>query len=486
MQNPKSARLTRRRFLAQTGTAALGGVAVGCQRGGKKDVASSPDRPNIILLLTDDQRWDALGCMGNPHIQTPNCDALAENGFLFTNNFCTTSICMASRASILTGLYTRSHGVDLFSKTLDSSTFASSYPATLRRAGYRVGFVGKWGLGGELPKDEFDWFEGFKGQGHYFQEIDGEKVHLTRLMGDNAETFLQSCDAQQPFCLAVGFKASHVQDQDPRQYLYDPAYEEMYADHVFPEPPNASDADYAKLPPFLRDSEGRKRWKVRFPTPEKFQESMRGYYRLIAGVDEVVGRIRKQLRKQNADKNTVIVLTSDNGLYLGARGLAGKWFMHEESIRTPLIVFDPRIPRNRRGQERDEMTLNIDIAPTILDLAGVPVPASVQGRSLCPLLSAKPVPWRDEWFYEHLFEHPRIPMSEGVRTLDWKYTRYPEKGAEYDELYDLAEDPLEAKNLAGEPAYAARLQALRKRRDRWVQQLEAWKPDGSTPWCDPS
>ena len=160
--------------------------------------------------------------------------------------------------------------------------------------------------------------------------------------------------------------------------------------------------------------------------------------------------------------------------------------MHEESIRTPLIVFDPRLPRSRRGQKRDEMTLNIDIAPTILDFAGVPVPASVQGRSLRPLLGAKPIPWRDEWFYEHLFEHPRIPMSEGVRTLDWKYTRYPEIGAECDELYDLAKDPLEAENLAQDPAYATRLESLRKRRDRWVQQLEAWKPDGSTPWSDPS
>jgi len=174
--------ISRRRFLQQSSALGLALAAAGSQRG--ETVGNPARRPNLILILTDDQRWDTLGCMGNPIIQTPHLDRLAREGIVFDNHFCTTSICMSSRASIFTGLYTRSHTIDSFALPLPDDIYAASYPAWLRQAGYRVGFIGKWGLGGDLPRERFDYFEGFTGQGVYFHDINGQETHLTRIMGN--------------------------------------------------------------------------------------------------------------------------------------------------------------------------------------------------------------------------------------------------------------------------------------------------------------
>ncbi|HSH15849.1 MAG TPA: sulfatase/phosphatase domain-containing protein, partial [Verrucomicrobiae bacterium] len=210
----------------------------------------------------------------------------------------------------------------------------------------------------------------------------------------------------------------------------------------------------------------RARWAIRFWGPERYQQSVKSYYRLISGVDVVVGRIREKLQELGADQNTVIVFTSDHGFYLGEYGLAGKWFPHELSIRVPLIVFDPRLPVERRGTRRDEMVLNIDVARTLLDTAGVEAPATMQGNSLLPLVRGEAPAWRKEFFYEHLFHHPGLAKSEAVRTERWKYMRYVETNPLHEELYDLARDPYETHNLAGEPGYRAILDDLRQRHDR--------------------
>ena len=462
----------RRQFLGSAGTALAAGMCAG--QGSAH--AGSERRPNIIVLVTDDQRWDSLSCMGTPVIQTPNLDRLAAEGVLFENNFCTTSICMSSRATILTGLHTRCHGINDFGQPPDDGLFERTYPVRLRAAGYRTGFVGKWGLGGPLPEERFDFFDGFSGQGKYFHGTEGETKHLTRLTGDKAVEFLGGCTEEKPFCLAVSFKAPHVQDQDPRQYLYDPAFEELFQDDTVPVPKTADPAFFDALPEFIRTSEGRKRWNVRFSNPEKFQTSVKGYYRLIYGVDAVVGRIRTALEQQGLDDNTVILFTSDNGIFLGERGLAGKWLMHEESIRVPLIVSDPRLPTGN-GTRRTQMTLLNDIAPTILDLAGLDIPSNVQGRSLLPVLGDADLPWRTEWFYEHPFEHPRIPKNEGVRTERWKYIRYTETDPLFEELYDLENDPLEEHNLATDPSSAATLDHLRARCQAWRISLASGRTE---------
>jgi arylsulfatase A-like enzyme len=439
-------------------------------------------RPNIIFLLTDDQRWDTLGCMGNPIIQTPNVDELGNNGVLFTNSFVTTSICMTSRASFLSGLYLRSHGINDFQTSFTEDQYSRIYPVVLRQNGYRTGFIGKWGVGNKMPEDKFDYFGGFPGQGHYFPNRPSKDVHLTELMGDQSEEFLKGCGPEQPFCLSVSFKAPHVQDADPAQFLHSPETKRLYADVDIPVPKTADPRYISMLPREVQRSEGRRRWAVRFGTPELYQESVKSYYRLITEVDTVVGRIREQLKKMNADDNTVIVYTGDNGFYLNEHGLAGKWFMHEESIRTPLVVYDPRQPRETRGTRRAEMALNIDVAPTLLSYAGVEAP-HMQGRDLSGLVRGENVPWRTEWFYEHLFEHDWIPKTEGVRTLTHKYTRYFDTTPRFEEMFDLQRDPLEEMNLIKSPAHQTHLEGLVASWNVWRRSLQAWKPNRQ--WHDP-
>ncbi len=298
--------------------------------------AAEVDRPNIIFLLTDDQRFDAMGCAGNTIIQTPHLDALAAEGVRFRNSFATTSICATSRATFLCGQYARRHGVHNFNTPLQPETFANSYPVLLRKNGYRTAFVGKWGVGGDLPTEAFDHWDGFAGQGRYFYPDD--PLHMTQRLQNSTAKFLDTVDEKQPFCLAVSFKAAHVQDRAPRPFQPDPRYESLYTDVTIPNLNKADPKYFDALPEFLRTSEGRVRWGRRFATPEMYQKSVKDYYRLITGIDRVVGAVVEQLQRQKLADNTVIIFTSDHGFFLGECGLAGKWLMHEESIRTPLLV----------------------------------------------------------------------------------------------------------------------------------------------------
>ena len=427
-------------------------------------------RPNIIFLLSDDVRYDALGAAGNTIIETPHLDRLAAEGTLFTEAFCTTSICATNRASILTGQYARRHGVHDFRTPLAAEQFAQSFPGLLRKGGYQLGFVGKWGVGGALPKDRYDFWRGFAGQGRYFAKPDAP--HLTHQLGDAAIEFLDGASPKRPFCLQVSFKAAHVQDSDPWPFQPDPRYESLYRDVIIPRPVTATEAAFKALPEFLQTSEGRRRWQNRFADEAMFQKSVKDYYRLISGVDDVVGRIVRRLRERNLADNTVIIYTSDHGFFLGEHGLAGKWFMYEESIRIPLLIYDPRSPDALRGRRAGETVLSIDVAPTILALAGIEPPAAMQGESLVPLVRGQKPPWRDAFFYEHLFEHPRIAKSEGVRTPRWKYVRYVELEPVYEQLFDLANDPRELVNLVGDERYSLRLEEMRRRWGEWRKDVE--------------
>jgi len=460
--------INRRRFLRLAATGAAAIPITGCRGELLTALSLTPKPPNIIFLLTDDQRWDTLGCMGNPIIHTPNMDDLAANGVLFTNAFVTTSICASSRASILSGQYVRRHGINNFVTSFSEAALAQTYPLLLRSAGYRIGCIGKHGVGRgkDFPVDQYDVWFGCPGQCSPYErkDRDGNYKHLTEIFGDQIAEFLDGCSKEKPFCLSVNFKAPHVQDNDPRQFIPDRAYKDLYKDVTIPTPLTADPRFFQALPEFLQTSEARRRWNIRFSTPEKFQESIRNYYRLIYGVDVVIGKIRDQLRRLDLADNTIIILTGDNGFYLGEHGLAGKWFPHEESIRVPLLVYDPMAPKNLRGLIRDEFALNIDIAPTILQLADLPVPQQMQGRSLLPLLKGKRTNWRTDFFYEHLFNHKTIPKTEALRTARFKYARYIDFG--YEELYNLESDPQETQNLAEAPNYRQTLKSLRKRCDK--------------------
>jgi arylsulfatase A-like enzyme len=464
--------MTRRSFLRTTGSLALASWASG---------AAQQKRPNIIFLLTDDQRWDTLGVAGNRLIHTPQMDRLATEGVRFRNAFVTTSICVSSRASIFLGQYERRHQVADFAQDFTPQQLRSTYPLLLRRHGYRTGFIGKYGVGRNLPQEQFDYWKGIPGQPRYeTTDEDGNAIHSTRLFGRQAIEFLRGSPSEQPFCLSISFKAPHVQDGDPRQFIPDPAYDDLYRDVTIPATvPQASDLDPA-MPEFMRSEAAmtRKRWHLRFENDALYQEMVKNYYRLISGVDEVIGKIRRELARRGLADNTIIALMGDNGFYLGERGWAGKWYGHEFSIRVPLIVYDPRLPESRRGRTRDEMALNIDIAPTLLDLAGVPAAEEMQGRSLVPLLQGKTVTWRSDFLYEHTFHVPPqhreaagyIPASVGVRTSRYKYLRYFEQTPVYEELYDLQHDPLEQHNLASSVEHATLLDQLRKRCDALIEE----------------
>lgn len=423
--------------------------------------------PNIIFIQADDMRADSMGCAGNPIVQTPNLDRLAAKGALFTNNFCTTSICAVSRATMFTGQYASRHGIQDFSKPLSMPQMARTYFAILRKIGYRTGFVGKWGLGGPLPGDEFDYFAGYAGQGRYFETDDKSGTHLTRKLGDQALEFLRTKD-NRPFCLSISFKAPHVQDGSDQPFQYDPKYESLYQDVTIPTPRTATEAHFKALPEFIQNSEGRNRWHQRFATPEQFQESVKSYYRLITGMDAVIGDIMDELERQKIAERTAIVFTSDNGFFLGEKGLAGKWLMYEESIRTPLIIYYPYAPKERQGVQIDQITLSNDIAPTLISFASVPTLDTMQGRSVLPLLLGQKLYWRHEFFYEHHFDYGgKIPSSEGVRIDNYKYIRYIGTDPAYEELYDLKNDPYEVYNIAGDQS--GDVQAILKRlRDRWA------------------
>ncbi|MBK8979997.1 MAG: sulfatase-like hydrolase/transferase [Planctomycetes bacterium] len=416
-------------------------------------------RPSVLFLLTDDQRFDQLSSAGHPVLQTPNIDRIAARGVRFTNAFVTTSICAASRATILTGLYETAHRFTFGTPPLDAAL--PTYPALLRDAGYRTGFVGKLGVKLAAPPNTlFDVFRPLSPP--YLRarpNSDEPPRHLTDRTADAAIEFLRGAPRDAPFCLSVSFNAPHAEDSNPEQYVPPPDLADRYADAPVPLPPLSEPEFFRNLPAFQQESLNRVRWGWRFDTEDKRVTMTRRYWAMIAGVDRAVGRILDELESLGRLDSTIVVFASDNGYFLGERGFAGKWTIHEPSIRIPLIVAGPSVGT---AVTDAHMALNVDIAPTILDLCGVAVPESMQGRSLAPLLRGEtPDDWRTEMFYEHRFDHPQIPKCEGVRTLQFSYVRYYEQEPIQEELYDLDADPLEAHNLAGDSERAATLERLR-------------------------
>ena len=433
--------------------------------------------PNIIFLLADDQRWDALGIAGNAVIQTPNLDRLARDGFYFRRSYVTTPICCISRASILSGQYARRHGIVDFVTPFSDSALVQTYPALLRRAGYRTGFIGKYGVGNKMPTSEYDYWRGFDGQGNYAaRDAQGQPIHLTDLMGQQMDEFLEGNPTGKPFCLSVSFKAPHAQDGATPEFPYAARFTNLYSQKSLKRPTAAQDQFYRQFPDWFRhndQNESRIRWSRRFATDSLFQQTTKSYFRLITGIDAVVGNLRRTLKERGLSDNTIIVYTSDNGFYVGEYGFADKWYGHEMSIRVPLIIYDPRQPA-WQDRTTDQYTLNIDIAPTLLTLAGLPVPARMQGRSLTALMNNARTPWRTEFFFEHLINLPTvfIPQSEGVLSADKKYVHYfnlRRPADSYEEMYNLKSDPQELTNLASQPQGQAMKKTLLPVFDRLKQ-----------------
>ena len=453
--------------------------------------------PNIIFIMTDDQRQDAMSAYGNPVLKTPNMDRIAAEGIRFSEMFVTNSLCAPSRVSFLTGLYSHAHGVwtngdgPQFYNGPGIRAEQRTFVQILRDAGYYTGLAGKWHL--KSQPSGFDEWVIFPWQGEYIDpELIAEGTHLKMrghaddVVGDQALEFLRHRPRNRPFCLLYQFKSPH------RPWIPAPRHQRAFADARVPVPPTL-DEDLSGKPQAVRSAEMhladlpdyRERVPAGLPREERLRRNhdlmVKEYYRVLLSVDENVGRVLDFLDENGLRENTIVVYTSDNGFLLGEHGLYDKRLMYEPSIRVPLAIRYPA--KIRAGMvDRSHMVLNVDVAPTLLELAGVPVPLGLHGRSLMPLLAGTEVPWRDAFLYEY-FEYPAghcAKKHRGVRTTRWKLVHFFEQPEEW-ELYDLASDPHETRNLAASRAHAKTLSDLKDRLAALRGELGDTDPPGPAP-----
>jgi arylsulfatase A-like enzyme len=436
-----------------------------------------PKRPNILFIFADDQRFDTLGCAGHPIVKTPTIDHLAAEGVRFRNAFVPTPVCWVSRAVVLTGEWARSHIRKDAVPQVRPEALSTIFPVELRKAGYRTAHFGKWHLiapPGFKPEEQYDEFEAITRNPYFKTMPDGTKKHETDIACDRGIDFIKSQPKDQPFCLDLWFNAAHAEDNDRRpgfgHHPWPPSADRMYDDVEIPAPRLSDPAIYEAHPQFLKDSINRERFFWGYDTPEKFTANVRAYYRMISGIDKGVARVLAALEEAGFADNTIIIYSADNGYYLGDRGFQGKWSHFEESLRVPMVIYDPRLPQPLRGRVLEEMALSVDLPATILDWAGVAKPTAYEGSSLRPLIENRPgVKWRDHFFCEHVDLAPNLTW-EGIRGERFVYARYFDQQPVYEFLYDLRNDADELKNLSNDPAHA---QALGKMRALCDEEMNA-------------
>lgn len=421
--------------------------------------------PNFLFILTDDHRYDFAGALGHPWLKTPGMDRLVREGVLFRNAFVTTSLCSPSRASILTGLYMHAHRVVDNFTPFDPRL--PTFPALLREAGYRTAFIGKWHMGGESdePRPGFDHWVSFRGQGEYFDpelNRNGTRTrvrgYITDVLTAEAEQFL-SQTAGRPFLLYLSHKAVHYDFQPA------PRHRHLYACDPIPLPSTMPfrEEHYRQKPEWiLRRRYSRQGVDGLFGHQMTFEAAYRNYCRSLMAVDESVSALLAALEKHKLADNTIVIYMGDNGYMWGEHGLLDKRSMHEPSIRVPLIVWAPAL---FRPAVREEMVLNLDLAPTFLEAAGITPRSPMHGRSLLPLLRGEHPPWRTDFLYEYEweFDFPYTPTLVGLRTARYSYCQ--SLGVwDKDELYDLTADPEQRHNLLGDVKVGLR-------RGRLVEQI---------------
>lgn len=463
-------------------------------------VAAEP--PNILFIFSDDHAQAAISAYGSKVNQTPHLDRLAKDGARFTNSFVTNSICTPSRATLLTGQFSHLNGVPVFNRFDGSRDHAAKQ---LQQAGYHTGMIGKWHLGSDptgfdrwivLPGQGAYWNPQFLVPGNRKLTIEGHCTEITTQLGIE---FLETRPKDRPFFLMLHHKAPH------REWAPDLKNQALFADREIPEPETLWD-DYATRPAALPENEQtvandltrrdlkleppeslqgqeRNRWLGEKPTQVtvegkvlegkelgkwKYQRYMQDYLACVQGVDDSIGAMLDYLDQKDLAKNTIVIYTADNGWYLGEFGLYDKRFMYEPGLRTPLIARGPGIIP---GSTPEAMVMNIDLAPTFLGLAGITPPVSMQGRSLVPVLHGKtPADWRESVYYRYYHDpgHHNTRAHFGVRTGTHKLIHYWKKDAY--ELFDLAKDPLEQRNLLGDPT-TAEAPSTRTLFDNLKQQL---------------
>jgi len=438
-------------------------------------------RPNILFIMSDDHAAHAMSCYGSRINQTPNLDRIADGGMRFDNCFCTNSICTPSRAAILTGTYNHVNEVTTLGSRMDNRLL--TFPKLLQENGYQTAVVGKWHLG-QGPEHEptgFDFWRVLPGQGLYHNpemiDAQGKRVwegYVTDLITDMSLDWLKERDRERPFCLLYHHKAPH------RHWEPDDKHAQMYEDEDIPEPETFDD-DYANRaqaaaaakmrvdrdlneqdtkgpPPAGLTPEEEKSWK--------YQRYIKDYLRVVASIDDNVGRVLDYLDAEGLTDNTLVVYTSDQGFFLGDHGWYDKRFMYEESLRMPFILRHPQ--EVKPGSVCDDIVLNVDFAELFLDLAGIPIPEDLQGRSFRPLLRGEtPADWQQSMYYRYWMHvaHHNVYAHYGVRTKRHKLIYYyadglGQPGSEGEvfepewELFDLEKDPCELSSVYGDPEYA--------------------------------
>ena len=497
---------------------------------------SNQAKPNFIFILTDDQRADTLGCTGNKIIHTPNIDKLARDGVLFENASVTSAICMPSRISYFLGQYERMHGVNFNSGTaVSEKAWQNSYPAILKKAGYFTGDIGKnhcpvgpQGYDSGVMEKAFDYFYVAHGHIGFYLKTDYQRAAevfknakadtQVEIIDEGVMNFLETNDdfvkgtnkfledrpKDKPFCLSICFNLPHdCSTEKMKQRESDPEiYKSLYRDIDIPLNENyvaKDDITNTKLPANVLYAEYRQGTYYYVDEPADCKERVLRTYQAVTGIDIHVGHIRKKLKDLGLDKNTIIIYSSDHGIMQGDFGLGGKALNYEKCLNVPIIVYNPLKDAPIRGIVRKELIQSIDIAPTMLDIAGINKPDTMQGDSIMPLLRDKEAGWRKYAFSENLwctyFGNPRV---ESVRDERWKYIRYFEndrgpylnikeesdkykmtdqvaarykgwldasiKGEKpvYEELFDLQADPQETTNLISDNRFHSILEDLRK------------------------
>jgi arylsulfatase A-like enzyme len=436
----------------------------------------SEERPNIVFLLADDQCVYSVGCYGNSDVKTPHMDQLGHDGVIFDNHYVTTSICMASRASIMTGMYEYKHGCNFGQGGLEASTWQQSYAILLREAGYFTGFAGKYGIDGvDTPADSFDVWGGGPGQTNYATAKNASMVqyaeeypHSTLSYGAFGQDFIQSAVEQdKPFCLSISFKAPH------KPATPDPQFDGIYDGIDFTKPANFGRINGEHLS--LQSKQGRQYDRgVSWGYELEYNEAMRPYYQQIYGIDVALGMIREELERSGVAENTVVIYTSDNGYICGSHGYGSKVLPMEESARVPLMIYDPRHPVSGKELRCDALTANIDFAPTILEMAGLPIPEDMDGKSLTDLLDDPQGEIHNTVALMNVF-NPVPTHCQTVVTKRWKYTYWWYANDEMEpaeELFDLQNDRLEMHNLASNSEYR---QALEMMRTEYDKELDLWR-----------
>jgi arylsulfatase A-like enzyme len=473
-----------RRLAALVGSLLLGALAAS---------AATPRRPNFLFVFTDDQRWDAMGVVQReqgaqarfPWFTTPNLDRLAAEGLRFRNAFVTLSLCAPSRAVFMTGRYNHLNGIA--NNQTPFPTDSVTHATALKPAGYVTAYIGKWHMGGQNGKRAgFDYSASFIGQGKYFDcpiEIDGQVTPsqgwVDDVTTDYAIEFMRR-HRDRPFSITLGYKATHGPFDPPER-----------AKHRFegvrsrPVPNLTSRPIYREVSDTGPAAGPASKVDTKKAADGTLPVNL-GYFRCVSAADDNVGRLLQALDELGLAEDTVVIFSSDNGYYLGEHGLGDKRSAYDESLRIPLLVRYPRLIA--KGTVSDELVLNLDLAPTLVDLAGVPVPPTMQGASWRPLFRGGKVPgWRQAFLAQYFWEapFPQTPTLVAVRTHSAKLIKYPGRD-HWTELFDLAADPYETKNLARDPQHAALLAAMSAEFDRQVQLTGFRIPDyahkpGETP-----